>query len=621
MMKWWQSDLISIDTETTGVEWTKDKVFGVAIGFRAEGGELKGEYFDVRREPAKYADLRERVPSLPKIVNHHIKFDCHMLLNDGVSMPLDKCECTMNRAALINEHLHDYSLGGLGLKYLNEGKTDDGLYQKLADLFGGPATRKGQMSNLHRAPAELVGPYAIGDVILAIKLYLHQEDQIAEEDLHQVVALENRLFPFVFRNERRGIRVDVDVAEQQSSLITVAVDQLRKELDKKAGFAINPNPSGSISKLFEPKQDKHGVWRAIDGTTLKLTGAGKPSFDKETMLRMNHPCAPMILEARRLMKARDTFIANHVLGHETNGYLHPHINQTKTEDNDGTGTGRLSYVKPALQQIPNRDKKTASLVRPIFLPDQDQGWSYGDLDQHELRIFHHYVNNPTIIDAYRANPDLDGHQIVADLTGLPRNADATSGMANAKQMNLAMVFNMGGGSLAEVMGLPAYPASFEDKNGKEVRYMKAGPEAQEIIDNYHRMIPGVKAIAKQATTIAKSRGYVKTLKGRHIHFPRKMYTHKASGLVYQGGAADLNKENICRIFEYLDSEAPDSRMLLNIHDEYSLSMPFGDESVEHLRAIKAEIQRRPEIRVPLRIDFSEPSSNWWDATTAPICTT
>lgn len=619
-MNYWDSDLVSIDVETTGLDWLTDRVFGVAIAWRGANGLIVGEYFDVRKERKKYTELKDRAPTLRRVVNHHIKFDAHMLQNDGIILPLSKCECTMTRAALIDEHLHDYSLGALAYRYLKKGKLDEGLYQKMADLFGGKPTRAAQMPNLHKTPVELVKPYAIRDAVLALELYLWQQTQIDKEGLQEVVDLENRLFPFIQRQERRGIRVDLDVAVQQSDLITIEVDRIRKKLDRDAGFPINPNPSGSITKLFEPKQDDYGVWRANDGTSLKLTEAGKPGFDKETMLRMKHPCAAVILEARRLMKARDTFIQKHVLGHQINGYVHPHINQTKTEDDDGTGTGRLSYVSPALQQIPNRDKKTASLVRPIFLPDPDQGWSYGDLDQHELRIFHHYVNNPTIIEAYRKNPNLDGHQIVADLTGLPRNANATSGMANAKQMNLAMVFNMGGGALAEVMGLPAYPDSFVDKDGCVVNYMKPGPEAQEVIDNYYRAMPGVKQIAKQATAIAKSRGYVKTLKGRHIHFPDKRLVYKASGLVYQGGAADLNKENICRIFEYLDSENPESRMLLNIHDEYSISMPFGDESIKHLRAIKAEIQRRPEIRVPLRIDFGEPSSNWWQATTAVACT-
>ena len=85
------------------------------------------------------------------------------------------------------------------------------------------------------------------------------------------------------------------------------------------------------------------------------------------------------------------------------------------------------------------------MVRPIFLPDRGQRWSYGDLDQHEFRLFAHYANPKDIIEAYATNPDLDMHQIVADLTGMPRSA-TRAGEANAKQINLGMVFNMGAGS-------------------------------------------------------------------------------------------------------------------------------------------------------------------------------
>jgi DNA polymerase-1 len=185
-------------------------------------------------------------------------------------------------------------------------------------------------------------------------------------------------------------------------------------------------------------------------------------------------------------------------------------------------------------------------------------------------------------------------------------------------MNLGMVFNMGGGELAAQMGLP-YTVEEVELGGELREIKKAGKEAQAIIDQYYSMVPGVKEIAQKARAIAKSRGYVKTLMGRHIRFPGGQFTHKASGLVYQGTAGDLNKSNIIRISKYLASECPDAKLLLNIHDEYSISIPFGGAE-KHMKEIKALVQNRPEIRVPLRIDFSEPSSNWWDATLAPIIT-
>lgn len=612
-MNWLKADLVAIDTETTGLSWLNERVFGVAIAW-IEDGQMCSEYFDVRREPSKYKALLEA--DFKRVVNHNIKFDLHMLKNDGVKLPPSRCEDTMIRAALIDEHLHSYSLDNLAKKYLGANKVDD-IYQKLADLFGGRATRNAQMPNLHRAPVSLVEPYAKVDAELALKLWFWQEEEIERQQLGQVWGLEKRLFPHVFNMERHGVRIDEDIAHSHMESLTLAIDLEQKRLNTLAGMEINPNPSGSIQTLFAPKKDKSDRWVACDGTILPATPAGKPSINADALRSMKHPAAGMILKIRKMLKTRDTFIGGHILGHQKNGRVHPNINQTKSDGDGGTGTGRLSYTKPALQQIPSRDKDVASVVRPIFLPDDKMGWSYGDLDQHELRIFHHYVNNPTIINKYIKNPDLDGHSAVAELTGLPRNAPQSGG-ANAKQMNLGMVFNMGGGELAAQMGLPYTIETME--LGSELRDIKkAGPEAQAIIDKYYQMVPGVKEISQKARSIAKSRGFVKTLMGRHIRFPRGQFTHKASGLVYQGTAGDLNKLNIINICEYLESELPEAKLLLNIHDEYSISMPFGGAE-KHLQEIKSIIQNRPEVRVPLRIDFSEPCTNWWDATNAPLLT-
>lgn len=611
------NDIIAIDTETTGLNWHVDRVFGVACAW-VEDGVIKSDYVDVRRHPQALSLIKSRADKAKKIVNHHMKFDVHMLREAGAPIDPRKCECTMIRAALIDEHLRNYDLDSLAKKYLKKEKVSD-IYAELASLFGGRPTRKAQMPNLHLAPEELVRRYAVVDAEIALELYLWQEKEIERQELQQVWGLERRLFPYVVRMEHDGIRVDLDEAQNKMDQITLVVDRTQKEIDSIAGFAVNPNPSNSIKQLFAVKQDEAGRWVTSCGTILTTTDAGAPSIDKEALERIKHPAAAKILQVRKLIRMRDTFLGGHILQHAVNGRVHANINQTKGDDTGGTGTGRLSYTDPALQQIPSRDKTMARLIRPVFLPDEDMGWSYGDLDQHELRIFHHYVNNPLIINAYRDNPDLDGHAAVAELTGLPRNPQpGGKSTANAKQMNLAMIFNMGGGELAANMGM-SYTIETIGRGANKHEYKKAGSEAQAIIDDYYRMMPGVKEIAQQARAIAKSRGYVKTIKGRHVRFPGGEFVYKASGLVYQGSAADLNKENMIRIFEYLDSECPEARLMLNIHDEYSISLPFGG-AAKHLKEIKAEIQRRPELRVPIRIDFSVPASNWWDATTADKAT-
>lgn len=605
-------DVVAVDTETNGLDWTVNRMFGFSVTTAAGSG-----YWDIREQPEALVWLRKQAEQYSGIlVNQNLKFDLHMMLNEGVDFKQAKKQCTMIRACLIDEHLFEYNLDSLARKYLGKTKEND-IYPVLASMFGGQPTRNSAMKHLHRAPASVVRPYAIVDTELAYELWHWQEQEIKKQDLSQVWNLEYRLFPHIFDMERRGIKVDIDEAKMRQEMITPEIDRIRRQLDAMAGFPVNPNPSASIHKLFEPKRNEQGYWVANDGTILEETGAGKPSIGSEALERMKHPAAKMIQRVRKLIKARDTFIGGHILGHERNGYVHPNINQTKGDETGGTGTGRLSYTQPALQQIPARDREIASIVRPIFRPDEGQGWAYCDLDQFELRIFHHFVNNPGIIKAYRDNPDLDGHQIVADLTGLPRNAGKSGGVS-AKQLNLGAVFNMGGGSMAEKMGLPFTMEEIQIGN-KTIIYRKPGPEAQDIIDTYFRMVPGVKEIAKKAKSIATSRGYVKSIMGRHLRFPGKQFTHKASGLVYQSSSADLNKSNIINTCEYLKSECPEGRLLLSIHDELSFSLPW-EGSMRHLHEMKRIIQHHPNIRVPIRTDFSALSNTWWEANNADLVT-
>lgn len=623
-----QAPVACLDTETTGLSWHKDRVFGFAVAIPLVelsalladplNAPIATSYTDVRQNPNEYMMLKDLAPKVKLLVNHNVKFDLHMLANDQVLFDPERVECTMIRASLINEHLMRYDLDFLAKLYLNRSKESD-LYGELANLFGGRDTRKAQITKLWQAPPELVEKYARTDAELALRLWAWQEQEIKRQDLTQVWGLEKRLFPHVYKMERHGVRVDEERAAQQIKVLTGVIQQQQLELDKLAGFPVNPNPSGSITRLFNPVQNDLGIWVANDGTVLEVTPAGKPSISAAMLERMTHPAASVILRLRKLIKTRDTFISGHILGHAVNGRVHPNINQVKGDNTGGTGTGRLSYTGPALQQIPSRDKTIAQIVRPIFLPDEGQGWTYGDLDQHELRIFHHYVNNPVVVKSYQDNPDLDGHQIVADLTGLPRNA-TKSGGANAKQVNLAMVFNMGAGELAAQMGLPYEVETIVDRDGVKREIKRAGPEAQAVVDNYYRLMPGVKDIAVKARTIAKARGYVRTIFGRHIRFPDGKFTHKASGLIYQGSSADLIKLDLINVAEYLDAYCPDGNILLSIHDEQNISMPYEGSKV-HMDAIRDLIQTRPgspiKIRIPIRADFSQLSDNWWMATNSP----
>lgn len=600
-------DIIGVDTECTGLQFWKDELYGLSIAL-PDGQDL---YYDIRTAPRALEWAKRELPKAKKWVAYNSKYDLHMLREAGVKMNEDGAQCAMVEAALLDEHRFTYDLDSVAMDTLGVGK-DETIWQELADMFGGEPTKSAQIGNLQKAPASLAGRYAKTDARRALQLHENQILRIHEQGLTKVYDVERALLPALAEMERGGVRVDLDRAEDAIKSVTKLMINMQKELDRIAGFKVNPNPSGSIHKLFAPIQGADGEWAASDGTPLESTDAGKASINSDALKLMKHPAAPLILKLRQYLKVRDTFLRGHILGNHHNGIVHANFNQTKSDNDAGTGTGRLSVNGPALQQIHKRNKEIAAIVRACFIPDPGQDWTCHDWAQMDFRIFAHYVNDPSINKMYADNPESDYHQLIADMTGLPRSPTPTV-KGNAKQINLGLVFGMGPGKLAREMGLPYYKE--KSRNGKKI-YLKPGEEAVDVFTRYHTAVPGVKRILGEAEALAKSRGYVRTILGRRIRFPGGRDTYKAGGLVFQGSAADSLKLKIVAVHRYL--KGTNGRFLLNVHDEFDNSTPKGDEG-DRIRNDVREIincfdgDKCPiKFRIPIRSDTGV-GPNWYEA--------
>jgi DNA polymerase I-like protein with 3'-5' exonuclease and polymerase domains len=546
-----------------------------------------------------------------KVVMHNASFDIRMSDHSGMYVPIEQAVDTVILACQIDEHLPTYELDALAKRYLNQSKHAT-IYEELAKIFGGRATRNVQIPRISRAPSHIVAPYAKQDTRVTLELYEYQLWEIERQGLDAIVKFELDKMPTFIRTEMHGIRVDLDYAEQAQEKLTPIINRNQKKLDKIAGLYkkkdhINVDSPAQIKAMFNP-YEKDGHWYTDDGVPVGTTPGGGPSINAEILREMDHPAAQLILELRSLHKMRDTFLGKHVLEHQVNGRVYPSINQSKGEDG-GTGTGRLSYTGPALQQIPSRNKKAAAIIKPCFLPDEGQVWVDSDKASFEVRVFLHHANNRDIIRMYKEHPETDGHQMVADLTGLPRNA-TYNGQPNAKQLNLSMIFNQGKGATAEKMGLPWTWDSFvlrgEDEKDR-IHYKKPGPEAEAVIEHYHRSMPGVLELAAEQTAIAKRQGYIETDVGRRLRFPDGWKVYKASGILIQATAADINKENWIIIEEELGDHG---RLLLNTHDSYGMSI--DPEWELHFKRVKAAIER-DRLRVPLILEWNGTGYNWHEA--------
>lgn len=621
-MNIFEQSVLGSDTETTGLVYPRDKAF--AVSFVAPHGEPL--FIDLRTDghlvPALQRDINR---FRGRFVFHNAQFDCKMLKSAGIEIPLDRVDCTVVRACLINEHEASifpwtkkpgsYQLEDLAQKYLNEGKEEP--WQELADLFGGKPTKNAQILNLQRAPRDLVRRYQDKDALLALRLWLWQEQEIARQGIEDIVEFERGLFPVLARRAMAGIRVDASAAERAIDELSVIIDRKQAALEDTVGVAgLNVNSAPQIKALFDPVQVESGVWISKrTGSTLGTAKSGGPSLTADVLDAMGDPIADAVVEIRSLIKTKDTFLAGHILGHMQGDRVYPTINQTAGEFG-GTRTGRLSYQEPAMQQIPNRNKIVAAIIKPAFLPEHGQTWLSTDMNSFEVRVFAHLVAlyNSSLQTVYAANPETDFHQYVADLMGIPRNAKK-QGEANAKQVNLSMIFNSGKGAIAHKIGLPWEWAEFVVASGREkgktVRYRKAGKEAESLIAEYHRAVPGVKTLAERAKDISENRGYIKTFTGRRLRCINGYKSYKQSGLLIQATSADFNK------MMWQGTEGPladlGGSLILNTHDSFDASVDDPTLAYKAMQEVAASLPSR----VPLLLDLNGYGANWWEAIRKP----
>lgn len=577
---------IAVDTETYGLNWRQDAPFFVSVITDREGAFS----FDLRSgfDSSAQELLRQLLNDADEIFMHNAKFDIHALDKIGIwsSAWWPKTRDTIVREYLIDEHRVSYALDEIAFDRLGRNKID--IVQETGI----------KPEHWFSAPFASVKRYCEQDARLTLEIGMAQDKALNEQSLRKIERLEMDTLEAVHSMEARGVRVDVDRAEQARLALHRQMMQLLSEIYRKFG-KISPSSSLDLARTLQLKYTQ-GQWKTPDGHAVPKTERGAPRLDEATLRSLPGELPQMVLNFKYLDKMANTFLAKHIIASANSGYVQPNINSTKSLSGRGTGTGRLSYDSPALQQIPSRKADAAALIKPIFLPDPDERWIYGDLDQNEFRVFAHFTGSRELFQAYADDPKTDFHGMVAQITGLPRKA-SRAGEANAKQVNLGLLFNMGSGLLAKTMGLP-----YTEKDGRLI----PGEEVKEVLERYHSAIPGVREINRKCSQLAETYGYVTTLTGRRIRLPDPEFAYKAAGLMFQAVAADNNKRNLVLLHRGLQ-QLGEGRVLMNVHDEYSLSLPDTPQANEFLKWASNTIGDAG-LKVPLSIEFSS-GVNWYEA--------
>ncbi|CAB4168648.1 PolA DNA polymerase I - 3'-5' exonuclease and polymerase domains [uncultured Caudovirales phage] len=599
-------EIIGLDYETSGLRyWLPDfRVFGIAVAVKDASW-----YWDVRETPNAVKWLCDMLPTTQLVVAQNAQYEYQCSRQFKIDPRKINWFCTMVNECLINEHHLTYDLASIA-KYNNVDSRKLEHLEAIRVAMGWSSAAE-VLSRLSEVPPAIVAPYGASDASDALQIYYKQQKPIREQQLERVVHLEQRLLPVLADMSWGGVRVNLEAAHAAIPALDEKEHQLQKEIDEIAGKKFNVNSTPQIRDFFKPEPISKFQWRLIDGTLVGPTKSGKgPSLDQNVLREINHPMAKKIQSLRKTIKLRDTFIRGHVIGSaDGDGYVHTQFNQTRNDADAGTVTGRLSSTDPALQQITKRDKENAAILRSLFLADQGEQWLCEDYSQVDFRCGAHLQNDANVIQAYWDDPSLDYHQIVSDMTGIPRNAPY-AGAPYTKQINLGLSFGAGKGKLAFMMNMP-----YEIAERKNKMIYIPGPEAEAVFELYHKKLPGVKVFMKKAETVAKNTGYVRTALGRRLRFPRGMGAHKAAGLLYQAYAADLHKIGLVETDALIREEQLPARLMMSCHDEIGVSSrpdPMVRDKILRAYTNFNSEDSAVQMRVPITAS-AKFGDNWYEA--------
>jgi DNA polymerase I len=565
---------ICLDTETTDLHPLQAHLVGIGIGFKPK----KAWYLPANGELGKEKILRALKPLLENpeigIVGHNIKYDMHVLLNEGIALNKLSFD-TMLASYLLAPQSQRHNLDTLALERFGKVKI------AIADLLG---KGKNQIT-MDRVPIDKVATYCCEDVDYTCRCEkLFKKELAAKELLSVLEEIELPLVPVLMRMERKGIYVDLALLSEMSKDLKQQLQALENQIFELAGKTFNIN---------SPKQLSVVLFQDLKINPPKKTQTGfSTSAEVLSSLQDAHPIVKVLLEYRTLEKLRSTYVdALPAQVFEKTGRIHPNFNQSVT------ATGRLACQDPNLQNIPIRTEE-GRMIRTAFKPEQSD-WSFlaADYSQIELRLLAHLSEDPSLIKAFNEGEDI--HSFTASLVFDVPLKEVTSAMRHrAKAVNFGIIYGQ------QAFGL---------SQGLSIDYQ----EAAAFIDTYFKRYKKVKEFLQFCKEAAQTTGRAITLTGRQRPIPeinsknpllRAQAERLAINTPLQGTAADLIKIAMLQVDQLLLKKPELGFMILQIHDELLFEIPDQKASILS-KEVKNIMENVFTLKVPLIVDISI-GKNW-----------
>lgn len=384
--------LIAYDYETTGlnpyISGHKIVSIGVATSrTHAFSFPFQHKYWN-KKQIHELEDLWKKVLLKQLKVAHNINFEN---LWENVLLKISPNNVVWD--TMVTAHILDTRSGNsaspfVGLKhqaFIRYGVED---YNKEAKKYI-EADESG-FNRMEEMPLDENCLYVGTDALVTYWLYRDQRREVALRDLNEANDLFLEGIKAFLDAKMNGIRLDVDYYLEMEQK---AVDELKIIDEKIAAFE-------EIS-LFEEKYEpinfnsvKHLrilFYDMLKLTPKKLTKKKAPSVDAESLKEIEHPLAELIVEQRKLLKIKNTYIGQ-ILRENVDGYMHPSFLLHRCT------SLRSSSAGPNFQNFPNHDLKAKRMVRGGILPDPGHHFVELDYSSAEVKTAACVTGDPILTD-------------------------------------------------------------------------------------------------------------------------------------------------------------------------------------------------------------------------------
>ena len=575
----------AFDTETTSIDAMQARLVGVS--FAVEAGEgayvpVGHDYLDAPNQLSKEQVLGALQPLLEDPnrakLGQNLKYDCTVLHNHGVMLNGIRFD-TMLESYVLDSTGSRHDLDTLSLKYLGH-KTIH--YEDVA------GKGKGQLS-FNEVPVEVAAPYAAEDADITLRLhetlFPRLKKEVAQTELFD--RIEMPLVPVLSKIERTGVRVDAQMLAAQSKELAERTQELEAKAHAEAGGVFN---------IASPKQIQEILFNRLGLPVISKTPKGQPSTAESVLAELaeQHELPKLILEHRGLSKLRSTYtekLPRLINAHS--GRVHTSYHQA------AVATGRLSSSDPNLQNIPVRTAE-GRRIREAFIPAAGCQLVAADYSQIELRIMAHLSADKGLLSAFEKGEDVH-RATAAEVFGVELDSVSKDQRRSAKAINFGLIYGMSAFGLGRQLGID---------RGK----------AQDYINLYFERYPGVRIFMDATRVQVREKKYVETVFGRRLYLPdisssnharRQGAERAAINAPMQGTAADLIKLAMLAVDDWLSTDARDSRIIMQVHDELVLEVPESDVSrvSQELSKLMSGVA---ELAVPLKVDAGI-GNNWAEA--------